>query len=48
MVSIAIATEKQIKKWSKAKKEALISGEFERLPNLAKKGFSIQFFTRTS
>lgn len=36
-VSIAIGTEKQIKKWSKAKKEALINGEFEKLPNLAKK-----------
>jgi putative endonuclease len=37
--SIAIETEKQIKKWSKAKKEALIDGEFEKLPNLAKKIF---------
>ncbi len=35
--SIAIETEKQIKKWSKAKKEALINGEYEKLPNLAKK-----------
>ncbi len=35
----AIETEKQIKKWSKAKKKALILGEFERLPNLAKKKF---------
>ena len=35
----AIETEKQIKKWSKAKKEALILGEFGRLPNLAKKKF---------
>ena len=34
---IAIETEKQIKKWSKSKKEALISGEFRKLPNLAKK-----------
>jgi putative endonuclease len=37
IASIAIETEKQIKKWSKAKKEALINGEFEKLPNLAKK-----------
>ncbi len=35
-----IETEKQIKKWSKAKKTALISGAFERLPNLAKKKFN--------
>ena len=35
----AIATEKQIKKWSRAKKEALINGDFEKLPNLAKKKF---------
>jgi len=38
-VRIAIAKEKQIKKWSRAKKEALINGEFEKLPNLAKKQF---------
>ncbi|MGY6647495.1 GIY-YIG nuclease family protein [Wenyingzhuangia sp. IMCC45574] len=36
---VAIAKEKQIKKWSKAKKEALIDGEYEKLPNLAKKKF---------
>ena len=38
-VTIAIATEKQIKKWSQAKKKALIEGEYEKLPNLAKKKF---------
>lgn len=38
--SIAIETEKQIKKWSKVKKEALINGEFDNLPNLAKKKFN--------
>ena len=38
-VEMAIETEKQLKKWSKAKKEALIDGEFEKLPNLAKKKF---------
>ena len=38
-VEIAIEKEKQIKKWSKAKKEALINNEFEKLPNLAKKKF---------
>lgn len=35
----AIVTEKQVKKWSRAKKEALINSEFEKLPNLAKKKF---------
>ena len=35
----AIDAEKQIKKWSKQKKEALINGEYEALPNLAKKIF---------
>ena len=35
----AIETEKQIKKWSKAKKEALINNEFEMLANLSKKTF---------
>lgn len=39
-IKLAIQTEKQIKKWSRVKKEALINGEFEKLPNLAKKNFS--------
>ena len=34
-----INREKQIKSWSKAKKEALIDGRIEDLPNLAKKDF---------
>ena len=38
-VEIAIETEKQIKKWSRAKKEAVINNEYEKLPNLAKKKF---------
>lgn len=38
-VTIAIAAEKQIKKWSQAKKKALIDGAYEKLPNLAKKKF---------
>ena len=38
-VEVAIEKEKQIKKWSKNKKEALINGNFEMLPNLAKKKF---------
>ena len=33
----AINFEKKIKKWSQAKKKALIEGRFEDLPNLAKK-----------
>jgi putative endonuclease len=36
-VERAIAMEKQIKKWSKAKKQALIDGHYDKLPNLAKK-----------
>lgn len=35
----AIEREKQIKKWSRAKKEALIEGRFKDLPNLSKKKF---------
>ena len=38
-ISFAIDTEKQIKKWSRAKKEALIRGDYDALPNLAKKKF---------
>jgi putative endonuclease len=38
-INLAIDTEKQIKKWSRAKKEALIDGDYDALPNLAKKKF---------
>ncbi|WP_299680896.1 GIY-YIG nuclease family protein [uncultured Tenacibaculum sp.] len=38
-IEIAIEKEKQIKKWSKVKKEALINNQYELLPNLAKKKF---------
>ena len=38
-VGMAIEFEKKIKKWSRAKKEALINDEFDKLPNLAKKKF---------
>lgn len=38
-IEIAIDKEKQIKKWSRVKKEALISGNYDALPNLAKKKF---------
>jgi putative endonuclease len=33
----AIASERQIKGWSRAKKEALIRGEFDALPDLSKR-----------
>jgi putative endonuclease len=36
-INYAIDKEKQIKKWSRAKKEALINGNYDDLPNLAKK-----------
>ena len=36
--SDAVAAERQIKGWRRAKKEALIRGEWERLPALAKRG----------
>ncbi|MBG6109844.1 putative endonuclease [Flavobacterium sp. CG_23.5] len=39
-INLAIETEKQIKKWSRAKKEALINGDFDALVNLAKKKFN--------
>jgi putative endonuclease len=39
-IRLAIEKEKQIKKWSKAKKEALINGDYDALVNLAKKDFS--------
>ncbi len=35
----AITFEKKIKKWSQAKKLALIEGRYKDLPNLAKKNF---------
>lgn len=38
-VEVAIEKEKQIKKWAKKKKEALINGDFELLPELSKKSF---------
>lgn len=38
-INLAIEKEKQIKKWSRAKKEALINDAYDDLPNLAKKKF---------
>ena len=39
-INLAIEKEKQIKKWSQAKKKALINDEYDLLPNLAKKNFT--------
>jgi putative endonuclease len=36
-ITDAIEAERQVKGWSRAKKEALIRGEFERLPDLSKR-----------
>ncbi len=36
----AYAAEKQVQGWSRAKREALIRGDFEALPGLAKKDFT--------
>lgn len=38
-INFAIEKEKQIKKWARVKKEALINGDYDALPNLAKKKF---------
>ncbi len=38
-INLAIEKEKQIKKWTKAKKLALINGDYDGLVNLAKKKF---------
>lgn len=37
--TVAIEYEKKIKKWSRAKKEALINEQYDKLPLLAKKKF---------
>ncbi len=38
IITDAIAAERQIKGWSRAKKEALIKRDWDRLPELAKRG----------
>lgn len=38
-INWAIEKEKQIEKWSRAKKKALINNNFDELPNLAKRKF---------
>ena len=35
-IDFAFAREKQVQKWRREKKEALIRGEYDRLPELAK------------
>ena len=37
-ISDAIAAERQVKGWSRAKKEALISGDWDRVSMLARRG----------
>ena len=39
VITDAIAAERQVKGWSRAKKEALIAGKFDRLPGLSQRGF---------
>ena len=39
-VADAFAFEKQLQGWSRAKREALIAGDYEALPALAKKAFT--------
>jgi putative endonuclease len=36
-ITDAIAAERQVKGWSRAKKEALMHGDFGRLPELSKR-----------
>ena len=41
-IADAIAAERQVKGWSRAKKEALMRGDFDRLPELSKRRGSHQ------
>ncbi|SIT96962.1 putative endonuclease [Epilithonimonas bovis DSM 19482] len=41
-INQAIAFEKQLKGWSRKKKEAVINDEWEKLPNLSKRKFPNQ------
>ena len=38
-IDVAIAREKQLKRWSRCKKQALINGELEMLKKFSKKKF---------
>ena len=40
-ITDAIAREKQVKRWSRKKKEALMNREWDKLPRLAKKVFKL-------
>jgi putative endonuclease len=40
-ISEAIAAERRVKGWSRAKKEAMIRGEFHRLPELSRRRKSV-------
>ena len=40
-ITDAIAYERQVKGWSRAKKEALIRGEYDLLPELSKRSSSL-------
>ena len=40
-ITDAIAAERQVKGWSRAKKEAMIRGEWNRLPELARQGAAV-------
>ena len=42
LVYYAIEKEKQIKRWSKAKKKALIDSDWEKLVKLSKKDFTLR------
>jgi len=37
IITDAVAAERQVKGWSRAKKEAMINGEWNRLPELARR-----------
>ena len=39
-IADAYAFEKQVQGWSRAKREALIAGEFDQLPGLSRKRFA--------
>ena len=41
-ITDAIAAERQVKGWSRAKKEAMIRGEWNRLPELARRRTSLE------
>ncbi len=46
MITDAVAAERKVKGWSRAKKEALIKGDFKRLKDLAKRRTSASHGSR--